>query len=480
MNILQSIKGNDKKITEAFNVNPSQVDKNDPIEKSVYDQCKKIGSGGNATGTIIWNWYQKDKRNLQRSELEHIYGSQFKEILDKLSLYDNYCKSLDKDYFKVGNFDFKIKNNEGLLKLRSVKGLETVLNRMNELINGSSTGDKTFDQNFTMDENDKKNIRFLGSTENLICFVTKNYKSTNKFIYGIWRNSNMNSPYGHPEENSPFCTRMSNHWQDYSDRNANYEQFWIFLKPNGQIPSNQGDLTDQNVENLYRSMSRKGNDLLVGLLDTYNDCNTRDDETVDFPKLDFKDKNGVDRTEETISMMGNLFFTDSLEVEHIYSKKTNFNWKEELNKAIGLAKEKLIRLLENGKGIDDLSHGHGRILKRYLTSIDIPNSVTSIGNYAFFRCKSLTSINIPNSVTSIEDDAFTGCISLTSINIPNSVTSIGNDVFYGCVSLTSIVVSEDSEVYDQLVKEYGDIVKTKESSQLNECQHYWIRRFITN
>ena len=73
-----------------------------------------------------------------------------------------------------------------------------------------------------------------------------------------------------------------------------------------------------------------------------------------------------------------------------------------------------------------------------LTSINIPNSVTSIGSYAFDGCSSLTSINIPNSVTSIGDGAFYGCSSLTSINIPDSVTSIGYGAFYGCSSLTSI------------------------------------------
>ena len=73
-----------------------------------------------------------------------------------------------------------------------------------------------------------------------------------------------------------------------------------------------------------------------------------------------------------------------------------------------------------------------------LTSINIPNSVTSIGNSAFGECKSLTSINIPDSVTSIGESAFSGCKSLTSINIPDSVTSIGGHAFSGCDSLTSI------------------------------------------
>ena len=73
-----------------------------------------------------------------------------------------------------------------------------------------------------------------------------------------------------------------------------------------------------------------------------------------------------------------------------------------------------------------------------LTSINIPNSVTTIGDYAFSDCGSLTSINIPNSVTTIGKWAFSGCISLTSINIPNSVTTIGEHAFSDCYSLTSI------------------------------------------
>ena len=70
----------------------------------------------------------------------------------------------------------------------------------------------------------------------------------------------------------------------------------------------------------------------------------------------------------------------------------------------------------------------------------IPNSVTSIGNSAFYNCTGLTSITIPNSVTSIGDNAFRYCSGLTSITIPNSVTSIGHSAFYNCTGLTSITI----------------------------------------
>ena len=68
----------------------------------------------------------------------------------------------------------------------------------------------------------------------------------------------------------------------------------------------------------------------------------------------------------------------------------------------------------------------------------IPNSVTSIGESAFYHCSGLTSITIPNSVTSIGNYAFISCSGLTSITIPNSVTSIGSYAFSDCSGLTSI------------------------------------------
>ena len=75
-----------------------------------------------------------------------------------------------------------------------------------------------------------------------------------------------------------------------------------------------------------------------------------------------------------------------------------------------------------------------------LTSVTIPNSVMSIGSSAFSGCTNLTSITIPNSVTTIGEYAFQSCTGLTSVTIGNSVTSIGDRAFSGCDGLTSIII----------------------------------------
>jgi hypothetical protein len=77
----------------------------------------------------------------------------------------------------------------------------------------------------------------------------------------------------------------------------------------------------------------------------------------------------------------------------------------------------------------------------------IGNSITTIGDCAFYSCISLTSVTIPNSVTTIGNSAFYDCVSLTLVTIPNSVTTIGNRAFINCRGLTAIDVVADNLNY---------------------------------
>ena len=77
------------------------------------------------------------------------------------------------------------------------------------------------------------------------------------------------------------------------------------------------------------------------------------------------------------------------------------------------------------------------------TSVTIPDSVTTIGGYAFAGSASLTSVTIPDGVITIGDYAFLSCTSLTSVVIPDSVTKLGvlnYNVFAGCTSLESVTI----------------------------------------
>jgi len=77
-----------------------------------------------------------------------------------------------------------------------------------------------------------------------------------------------------------------------------------------------------------------------------------------------------------------------------------------------------------------------------LTSITVPNSVTSIGNSTFYNCRNLMRVTIGNGVTRIGMYAFKNCSRLTSVTIPDSVTSIDLGSFYWCSSLTSITIPD--------------------------------------
>ncbi len=78
------------------------------------------------------------------------------------------------------------------------------------------------------------------------------------------------------------------------------------------------------------------------------------------------------------------------------------------------------------------------------SALDIPNTVTVLGQGCFSQCTTLTAVTLPSSVVEIQQMAFHGCIALTSVTIPNSVRNIGNYVFSGDTALRSVILPDST------------------------------------
>ena len=87
-----------------------------------------------------------------------------------------------------------------------------------------------------------------------------------------------------------------------------------------------------------------------------------------------------------------------------------------------------------------------------VTSVTIPDSITSIPDAAFVNCSKLTNISIPNSVTYIGFSAFSSCTSLKSITLPSSLSTIGNSAFAGCPSSMTVTYPGSKTQWDAITK----------------------------
>ena len=97
------------------------------------------------------------------------------------------------------------------------------------------------------------------------------------------------------------------------------------------------------------------------------------------------------------------------------------------------------------------------------SSVTIPDCVRSIGDFAFWGCKSLETLNLPARLTSIENRAFGFCTSLKTLNLPAGLTSIGNSAFYGCTSLAALYILHGTESHFKqlLPSDYHSMLRTQ-------------------
>lgn len=139
----------------------------------------------------------------------------------------------------------------------------------------------------------------------------------------------------------------------------------------------------------------------------------------------------------------NIELIDNNEWEEIYKKAVN-----ELEDDVGKFTEIMLEAdIHPENYVTELPKCF--LFKSDVTSFEIPDSITSIGSFAFSGCTNLNSITIPNSVINISSYAFYECDSLTNVIIGNSVESIGKHAFQDCRSLTDINIPSSVKRIDQ-------------------------------
>lgn len=114
-----------------------------------------------------------------------------------------------------------------------------------------------------------------------------------------------------------------------------------------------------------------------------------------------------------------------------------------------------------------------------LQSVKIPASVTSIGRCTFKDCRNMTSIDLANSITSIGEEAFAYCMNLSAIDIPATVTSIGSAAFENCSSLRTIYYlnptppSIPANCFDALNYQYATLNVTQDALEAYQTAETW-------
>lgn len=168
-------------------------------------------------------------------------------------------------------------------------------------------------------------------------------------------------------------------------------------------------------------------------------------EGCDYSTYEYQDALGHQWENEACIRCSTAYFTPSLNFQ-LSDDKTYYivRWNDD-----EASTEIIIPATYNGLPVKEI-RAWAFSYNKTITSVQIPDSVTTIGGYAFHKCTALKSINFPKSLETIEDSAFTGCGNLTGkLVLPNALKAVGYGAFEDCTGLTEVVLPKSLEVIAQ-------------------------------
>ena len=267
-----------KNILERVTILPKDNDEIEAKIRAKLDSLSKEKQQLNFDPII--RWYRNDvKNNISQEELKHRYIDNLNNVIDEIVEYYNMLEK----HPNIANEKITINNKEILAKnLSEIRKYENALKYFSEIrkLANRRIAQKTPEE-FELQTDDILAIELIGESEHIMAWETRGYETTNKFVFNLWQNSNMNVDYGDKEINSPYCTRMKEHWDSYSQGiyESEYRQIWFLKKLDGDFKYNKGTLNNPNVKKIFDAMKGFGPDLILAMDDSGLDLLNDIDET---------------------------------------------------------------------------------------------------------------------------------------------------------------------------------------------------------
>ena len=282
-------------LDEALTIPP---DKAGPIELKLRDALQKRKDCKHED--VIVKCCRSDEKSgkIEPKQLAQTYIVGLGNIIDLLKVYDK-CKDeyiqqrLDKKV-KIERADGKVVELDPLKDLNKISrlpALKQFIENFEKLI-ASDISIQTSFKKYAINNHDRECIRLMCWNSRVMVWGTKEFEPSQKFAVQLWQNIetiDSGSAYGDPDEQCPYCTHSKNHWDNHSDGDPDYEQYWYLKIPTGVSCTKRGDLNVPEVVKIYNQLKGLGPDILVCQHDSNDDWCDRDDNPISEYDVDIHD-----------------------------------------------------------------------------------------------------------------------------------------------------------------------------------------------